>query len=450
MMRYSMMILFDFDYRINNIIDDLKDYDKHCEEREKEELDQWCCTENIIREWRGRPPLSTEEIQKKVLEDTAIVEAGISYFLFPDCIIRLSNTRNVVVVIEMAKDNMRRCCITIDDTFGNPFFEFVLGKGNEVITHYRREKSTITILQSVERINEFFHTYNDSNFDFLLDTTLSYADIANKLSVRIKIPLLFCALKNDILLLSNMTSMEELATCMDVRKMDNWRPVFCSPNNYSMETILSDYHAIFRSKYMAIYEPKKETLQKFSYKLKCKSEKMLKPILTQKRINPYDKITCLHLVREDLPGNALKKLVKWCEQYLYEYRILIENHYIGIWCLEWCGESDERCYYHLSKSFNCRVIGFWMHDDLFFSLNLMKDRKVIAGASFGEGGPSINNAALAKQEFGIELPLLENYDDANTFLEKIDCFTIRPENNSLAEKIEEHPHGIVYNLSSNI
>ena len=38
-MRYSMMILFDFDYRINNIIDDLKDYDKHCEEREKEELD---------------------------------------------------------------------------------------------------------------------------------------------------------------------------------------------------------------------------------------------------------------------------------------------------------------------------------------------------------------------------------------------------------------------------
>ena len=76
-MRYSMMILFDFDYRINNIIDDLKDYDKHCEEREKEELDQWCCTENIIREWRGRPPLSTEEIQKKVLEDTAIVEAGI-------------------------------------------------------------------------------------------------------------------------------------------------------------------------------------------------------------------------------------------------------------------------------------------------------------------------------------------------------------------------------------
>ena len=169
-----------------------------------------------------------------------------------------------------------------------------------------------------------------------------------------------------------------------------------------------------------------------------------RPPVPVERIDPYAKTTCLHLFREDLPENALEDLIDWCESNSEDYQILVEDRFFGVWCEEWRGDSDRTAYFSLRDRFDCRMLGVWMHDDLFFSVTLWKSGQDVSWASFGcEESPKIKNPDLAPREFGLELELLKDYRDTEAFASRAGFFVLFPQTAPGTEKLRESRRGLV-------
>ncbi len=466
-MKYAGVIEFDSRYTVDKKEKEVKEIAKarmECEEKERQENYYLWRMKNFCRifsptklseeeyidlfykklRWGNIRNVFSEQQLEEIFSfvDSKVLVGASYYLIFPYYMIEISSAFGFdVKTLIQALDDTCRLFFNINDIPGEEVFEFAVGKDKNLLCHYFRKGNKILDLLFPEKVIEFLQIQCEGNFDYLYDTSLNCVEIADRFSMHIGIPVIFNTKEKDVLLISGMTKAVEEETKNQIERVGlaHRRPDLESKYSAETSVILSDYPSFLQSKYIIAYRADETLLKKFPYQ-EYKAEKGENPIHKVERVDKYGKVNCMHLFRDDVSENALNDIFEWCEENLESYSVLIEPHYIGIWCVEWAGY--DACF--ISKKFNCRVMDIEMDDDLTFSVTLIKSGMKMAYASFGECC-EVMRADLGKKIFNVELNEHDDiYKGAVDLAEQTDCFIIWPEGIPTAKKIRNGDYGTVY------
>lgn len=434
-MKYSGKLVLDpyyrFEKRLEELFDEKDSLDRAERRHAREQREMREFEEEMARLYGG----SSREPSPR--SDFLSVLAW-QVFLFPSHALSLATARDFEI-LSQSFGRYPAFSFTIDDTPGAEVFEFAAGQDDVSICRYRREARGVTLSETPEKVFALLRLLGDGSC--LSDPGPDPIETARRFSLCIGIPLLFGAGEKEPLLFTGMTRKEEAASRY-AGLLDGWRPDLKKPEDTKAVLLLSQCRPLIQSRYLSVHAPSEEVLARFPYRVTLAEGP--RPPVPVERIDPYAKTTCLHLFREDLPENALEDLIDWCESNSEDYQILVEDRFFGVWCEEWRGDSDRTAYFSLRDRFDCRMLGVWMHDDLFFSVTLWKSGQDVSWASFGcEESPKIRNPDLAPREFGLELELLKDYRDTEAFASRAGFFVLFPQTAPGTEKLRESRRGLV-------
>lgn len=398
--------------------------------------------------WKNVHNAFTSEQLEKIYAfiDKRMLIGAAQYLLFPDYTVEIGSFFAFdIKTLARALEKALRFFFLINDTPGEEIFEFAVGDDNQVLCQYRREKNKITVSSSPEQVSNLLQIKNNIDFGFLYDSSLTCLEVADRFSLCTGIPILFGDREDAILLISEVTAAEEREKGLEEKhSLSRRRPKLGTVENLKSGIVLSDHPPFLRSKYLIAYEARADLLKMFSYsgpKLEKPSEppEETKPV---ERVDQYGKVNCVHLFREDMAEDALDHVFAWCEENLEDYSVLLESHYIGIWCVEWAGY--DAC--SISKQFHCRVMDIEMYDDLTFFVTLIKSGIKVAYASFGECR-EVMGADLGEKMFNVKLREQDDiYKGAVELTEQADCFIVWPGSIPTAKKLRDGVYGAVYIL----